>query len=177
MSALKKKKSNRAKNWVGRATQIRNLFVDGLNDRFNSCSICATMLVFQPGCSVWVTQNTVLIFSIGSCMNETVSNLSLENWNFAVGLTCSSEQKWTSVIEHYYMYIYGICYWDGGLEVSGFWTTMMRRQGVILTDLWPPMTCILSGTWLCSHIFTLALMMTIAFSRNVGKKLFSELKW
>ena len=33
---------------------------------------------------------------------------------------------------------------DGGLEVPGCWTTVMRRQGgAILTDLWPPMTCTL----------------------------------
>ena len=34
---------------------------------------------------------------------------------------------------------------DGGLEVPGCWTGVMRRQGgAILTDLGPPVTCILS---------------------------------
>ena len=55
-----------------------------------------------------------------------------------------------------------------------------REGGAILTNLWPPMTCILSSAWLWIAMFihtsfTSALMMTETFGRNIGK-LFSELK-
>ena len=39
---------------------------------------------------------------------------------------------------------------DGGLEVPGCWTVVMKRQGEMnnLTNLRPPMTCIFSSAWL-----------------------------
>ena len=40
--------------------------------------------------------------------------------------------------------------WNGGLEVPGCWTTVMRKQGGRSNPhrLWPPMTRILSSPWL-----------------------------
>ena len=44
---------------------------------------------------------------------------------------------------------------DGEMEVPGCWTTLTRRQeeGVILTNFWPEMMCILSSAWLSIAAF------------------------
>ena len=61
---------------------------------------------------------------------------------------------------------------EGGLHihVTQVWTTFMRR--LILTDLWPLMTCILSSGWLCK-MFIFALMLTKAFSWNISNRFLS----
>ena len=60
----------------------------------------------------------------------------------------------------------GLLWWGG------------RERGAILTDLWPPMTCIVYSAWVyssvCSHFFTFTLMTSGAFSQSVSKLFWTQ---
>ena len=65
---------------------------------------------------------------------------------------------------------------DKSLVAGPLWWGRERRA--ILTDLWPPMMCIVYSAWVyssvCSHFFTFTLVTSGAFSQSVSKLFWTQ---